>query len=278
MATRADVSARKPYDIISEPTGTDYGALLRSAIPQCDAGILVFPAGDPSPQSRLLMDRLGANVLSDTSAPMGKIVRFTLNAQVVDILTDTVSSLYQWRKPDLPEDLCLFRRDGSPWLVTVSAEGFGYIEVTPFEKLLLGRNAPELPAALAHQGARDAILAVFERRLESILEDLTVALSDYSRTLVDDGREGLVAALGEWLDSGESSRVSVALEVISRVGLDELFEEIEALEALARGGLITVPTVFTHNSVLSQRWKQLHQARLQRVLDSLDGGDTADES
>ncbi len=264
----ADASARKPYDIISEPTGDNYRGLLVSALSQCDSGVLVAAPGDASERTEAFMAEMRPHIVSENAVPIGTIIRFTLNPASFGILAATVPGLYGWRQPELPGDLCLFRRDGAPWLVTVASERLGYVEVTPFEKLLLGRNAAGLPASLANQGARDAVLAMFERRLESALDDLTALLSDYAQALVDDGRDGLVDALGQWLDSDEPSRVAVALDVAAAVGLDELYDEVVKLRQSAQRA-VGAPPVFRTSSVLSSRWTEMHRHRLERVMEAL---------
>jgi hypothetical protein len=57
-------------------------------------------------------------------------------------------SLYQWRYPDLPEDLCLLRSDETSWLVTVAHEDIGYFELFEDEWLRLQKNLPGLAATL----------------------------------------------------------------------------------------------------------------------------------
>ena len=113
----------------------------------------------------------------------------------------------------------------------------GYLEVSPFEKLLIGRTAPGLIAVLAHQSARDAILAYMERRFESNVASLTEQLTEYARIVIGDGREGLVDALEDWMRSGEEARISAALEVARALRLVELRDTVavDAARDDARG-------------------------------------------
>jgi hypothetical protein len=167
---RVDVSARKIYDVIDEPVGPEYDALLDTALTQCSTLVLsVRPDG---------LEATAADVLEKLephrqAAPGDAVARFALDRDTVSILKQAARGLYAWRSPVLPANLCLLRGDGSPWLVSIAAERLGYLELTPFEKLLLGRAAPGLAAVLAHQAARDAILAYFERRYEAQVESLT---------------------------------------------------------------------------------------------------------
>ena len=172
-------------------------------------------------------------------------MRYALSRESVTVLQEATGGLYGWQHPGLPDNLCLYRGDGSPWLVSSAGAHIGYLEVSPFEKLLIGRTAPGLIAVLAHQSARDAILAYMERRFETNVATLTEQLTDYARIVIADGREGLVDALEDWMRSGEEARVSAALEVARALRLVELRETVAAMLRAAvqrrRGGPRGVP-------------------------------------
>ncbi len=57
-------------------------------------------------------------------------------------------SLQDWLHPDLPEDLCLLRQDGEPWLVSVTHEGDFYLRMTDGEWRRFSRLAPTLQSML----------------------------------------------------------------------------------------------------------------------------------
>jgi hypothetical protein len=66
---------------------------------------------------------------------------YALEDASVSILTTTVAGLYEWVAP-LPEDLCLLRAGGAPWLVSVAHEQDAYIEATRGElRDLLSRHS-----------------------------------------------------------------------------------------------------------------------------------------
>src|SRR5207237_1584273 len=172
---------------------------------------------------------LAPHLGSTSYASAVSIHRYTLNRESVATLKAAARGLYAWRQPKLPQDLALLRADGSPWLVSIAAEQLGYLELAPFEKLLLGRAAPGIAAVLAYQAARDAILAYFERHIESHIDALTIDVEQYAHTVIDEGRDGLVDALAGWLASGEEARVHVALEAAGSLRLTELRGDILAL-------------------------------------------------
>jgi hypothetical protein len=266
-STRVDVSARKTYDVIDEPVGPEYDALLDSALTQCSTLVLTMRHDGEEPRARAVVDELGPHRLQDGA--QGPVLRYRLSRETVAILKRSARGLYAWRHPALPENLCLLRADGTPWLVSISAERLGYLELTPFEKLLLGRAAPGLAAVLAHQAARDAILAYFERRYETHVEALTAEVERFARTVVEEGREGLVDAMADWIESDDPARVSAALDVIGAVGLTELRGEVAALSRAVIADTAPAPRVYRSNLVLRERWKARRSRQVQRVLDQL---------
>jgi hypothetical protein len=269
-AAQSDLSARKPYDIIDEPVGADYWGLVDGALPHCNSGVVRADRSVLEADGVAVLDELAPFSLGESaSSSLGNVMRFTLNVETAAILKSATNHLYGWREPVLPSDLCLFRFDGSPWLVTVAAERLGYVELTAFEKLLLARTAPELPNTLALRAARDAVLAVFEQRYESALEPLVAELTGHAAAFLDDGRDGLVEALGIWLHASDSTRISVALDVICGLGLDEFVEEVEDLRNDAYSGRINAPSVFDSNMVLLHRWLAQFKAQLDRTLEVL---------
>ena len=209
--SRSDVSARKTYDLLDEPTGPDYAGLLECALVQCTTAVLTVPAGEMDPEGQATVESLARFQQAKSITAAGSLVRYALSRESVTVLQEATGGLYGWQHPGLPDNLCLYRGDGSPWLVSSAEAHIGYLEVSPFEKLLIGRTAPGLIAVLAHQSARDAILAYMERRFESNVTTLTEQLTEYARIVIGDGREGLVDALEDWMRSGEEARISAAL-------------------------------------------------------------------
>lgn len=268
-STSVDVSARKTYDLIDEPVGADYHALLDCALSQCDAGVLVVRGEQHSPALQAFRAQLAPFVRAETSGAMGTVIRFALTRDSVQLLKASAAGLFAWHAPDLPDDLCLMRADASPWLVSISSERIGYVELSPFEKLLLGRAAPGLAAVLAHQAARDAILAYFERRLEGHLESLSRELTQYCQTVIGEGREGVVDAVGDWLRSEDFTRVAVALEAVRELRLVELRDDVAELRRSSVGEGAAIPAVYRSNLVLRERWKARHLRTLDGVLAAL---------
>ncbi|GAC1337791.1 MAG: hypothetical protein NVSMB29_02680 [Candidatus Dormibacteria bacterium] len=269
MRSSADVSARKTYDLIDEPVGGDYRSLLDVALPHCDSAVLGVDA-QPSPEATAALALLEPFATQPPSAG-GGIRRFRFSRESVPVLKQLAGGLYDWRGPDLPSDLCLLRSDGTPWMVSVAAQRLGYIELAPFERLLLTRTAPGLAAVMAHQGAKDAVLAVFERSFESRVEALSHDMRTYAGAVVDESREGLVDALRDWLESDEQARMTVAVELAAALRLDELRDDIAEIRDSLAADPELAPAVYSHNAVLRDRWRARFLRQLQEALRGFDG-------
>jgi len=66
------------------------------------------------------------------------------DGDVAHALGSAAHNLFQWQQPALPEDLCLLRADGSPWLTTISHERDAYLSLTDPELDQLSRRCPDL--------------------------------------------------------------------------------------------------------------------------------------
>jgi hypothetical protein len=88
----------------------------------------------------------GTMLLSDDSA---LVSRYSLTPQTSAILGGAVEGLFEWIGPGLPEDLCILRADGSPWLVTIAHERDAYLELRDGERATLTENVPSLRLSAA---------------------------------------------------------------------------------------------------------------------------------
>lgn len=143
------------YDIVGNPSGLTYRALLQASLPFCTS---VTVAARPS----LGLNATGRNVISQlapfltreyeaSSWPGTRLLRgtatvyqFRLTGQVVDAMSQTSDSLFSWIQPDLPEDPCFLRASGEPWLVTISHEHDAYLDLTEDETNYVRANVPGL--------------------------------------------------------------------------------------------------------------------------------------
>lgn len=150
------MTAKFIYNISKEPNGALYNRILETAVQFCDSGLLVLrETVNVEPSAIRVINAFQSFMLQQTTetkwpgtellgGETATVYRFRLCAATVEILNKTVSGLYSWQQPDFPEDLCLLRQDGCPWLVSIAHEGDSYFEMTPDEKDALLTQIPEL--------------------------------------------------------------------------------------------------------------------------------------
>jgi hypothetical protein len=265
--TATDVTARRTYELIDEPVGREYRNLVEAALAEGATGMLTVGAGEMSETGRRVVESLYPHLAAaPMRGPGGSLLRFRLGEASSALLLSASDRLFAWRRPALPDNLCFFRSDGGPWLVTIAAERLGYIELTQLERVRLAHQAPQLASVLAYQAAREAVLATFERRLEERVDPLVDELLGYARPLASsgEGRDSVADALQVWVLSDDDLRVEVALEMIASLRLDVLRREVSQLRALLDDE-DSVPAAVAGNSVLRERWR----ARRRRLIDGV---------
>lgn len=129
------------YTLGDEPTGRAYRALLDYALGTCNSALVVVRSADESEAAKAILERLrpyviserresrwpGTELLDDTAS----VVKFRYDRAVADVLKMGTDHLFGWIEPGLPEDLCLIRPDGRPWLVSIAHEHDGYLDLDP---------------------------------------------------------------------------------------------------------------------------------------------------
>lgn len=143
------------YSFTREPKDDVYQKLIDYALPYCENIVLVIrPSLPMSPAVSDVLNRLapflveaietsewpGTKLLDETA----RVYRYKFTFESAPILKQAAPSLYGWTQPQLPEDLCLMRADGSPWLVSIAHEMDGYLELSVEEKNNLLVALPEI--------------------------------------------------------------------------------------------------------------------------------------
>ena len=64
------------------------------------------------------------------------------------VLVEVTDGLYGWLHPNLPEDLCLIRPGGDPWLVSIAHEKDSYFELSDEEYDDLVKTIPSIKDCL----------------------------------------------------------------------------------------------------------------------------------
>jgi hypothetical protein len=151
---------RKMYNLVEEPRGNTYRAMLMFAQKICPYFLLVErPEIDTNSEGRAVLQSLGRFLIEQTETrewpgtvllrdDMATVSIFEFSLEAMRILLDTTDSLYEWRLPSRPSDLCLLRPDRSAWLTTISHDGDAYLKITENEKSELVSKIPELEALL----------------------------------------------------------------------------------------------------------------------------------
>ena len=132
-------------NFVGDLSTEDFRAILRHSLDICALGLFVERQGLPASEHERLFRRRCApyvvEVREQSEWPgtrlfdsVATVVYFDLNDKVVELLTSDKGSVFDWRWPDMPEDLCLLRMDGSVWFGSISHEHDAWLNVTPLEK------------------------------------------------------------------------------------------------------------------------------------------------
>lgn len=148
------------YNLIIEPRDRLYFELLDFAFEECGFFLLVTDRENRqlSPQGKKVLDELfpylsreelrsewPGTVLINNKVP---VYTYHFTPESSKILKKVASRLYQWQRPELPDDLCLLRPDETPWLVTIGHENDSYFVLTEEEKIRLFRAIPDFETML----------------------------------------------------------------------------------------------------------------------------------
>jgi hypothetical protein len=150
---------RNIYTLLSDVEGQVYVRLLDHSLDCCDSFILVTRHSIVASASAMaVLDRLepylvcaeessewpGTQLLGSTA----RVYRYKLTSDTIFILGEVAERLFDWQQPELPEDLCLIRPDGNPWLVTIAHEEDAYLNLSNDERAALTESIPILSLQL----------------------------------------------------------------------------------------------------------------------------------
>jgi hypothetical protein len=143
------------YNLLGDVKGATYARLLAAGLSVCESFILVIRHSiDVDASARAVLDKLepflikreessewpGTQLFDHTA----QVNTFALSPATMSVLIEASEGLFSWTQPELPEDLCLFRKDGEPWLVTIAHEKDGYLVLSPNESAALTESIPTL--------------------------------------------------------------------------------------------------------------------------------------
>lgn len=142
-------SAVLPYWIIAEPQRQSYEALIRFCAKIGAFGTLadLFPTNKAGKEARAsFIDKAGSSTLGIEMVerwPIGEpqsgggkptpLWKLDLTDDLVNLLVNSLRGLFGWQSPKLPEDLAVYRHDGTVLLGTVAHEHIGWMNLTSEE-------------------------------------------------------------------------------------------------------------------------------------------------
>jgi hypothetical protein len=147
--------AKTTYDFEKDPSQALYSDLITFALGLSQLALLVFrPEMDLTANGQAVLNSLTPYLESKEKSARwpgteifgseAYLFYFRLTLGSAHILQTATDHLFGWHQPDLPEDLCFFRQDRTPWLVTIAHESDAYLSLTDQELQQLSRALPEL--------------------------------------------------------------------------------------------------------------------------------------
>jgi hypothetical protein len=161
---------RSQYTVVSELAGQVYQKLLTFALGHIVEMSFVI---SPLLQKRELIDEIGPegrDVLNSLQPYLSNfrlvsewpgtmrgeanvgLYRYKYCQEVLNVMVEAAESLYGWRQPSLPEDVCLYTANGV-WLGSVSHEHDCFVRLTEQEKRDLLNEIPEIGLRLDEQAS-----------------------------------------------------------------------------------------------------------------------------
>ena len=151
--------SRAVYNLLDDVKGEPYLRLLHHALSYCDSFILVIRRSiDVDASAAALLNRLEPSLISSEESSewpgtqlldsTALVNTYKLSPNTAADLAEVADGLFSWCQPRLPEDLCLIRKGGDPWLVTIAHEEDAYMVLSPEESTALTESIPTLSLRL----------------------------------------------------------------------------------------------------------------------------------
>lgn len=147
----------KTYSLVREPRPLELRNLLMIGMSEANELLLVErPELGLSANGRAFLDSLSGELIEKAersewpgTALMGGVAwvyRYRVTEDLCRKFLAACDQLYGWRQPAFPEDPCLLRTEGEPWLVTISHERDAYLSLTETQARDVRSVVPELLA------------------------------------------------------------------------------------------------------------------------------------
>jgi len=146
---------RKTYDIVEEPQGDLYKALLDYCNAHASVVLLVLREVDwIETSAHTFLEQFQSTLISQEQATdwpgtrltagTATVFRYHITSDLINHLKTDVEGLYEWQQPERLEDLCFLREDGTTLLATITHENDAYLELSSEEYIDLLRLLPTL--------------------------------------------------------------------------------------------------------------------------------------
>lgn len=155
---------RKTYDISKKLQREDYQLLLDYALEWCTKCSFVtrFDLGSSenmqlfiSKMENYLLSKYETDIWPGTHILVYALIRvYSYEQKVVTVLKHVSNLIYDWQQPDIPEDMCIYRSDGSVWLGSIAHEKVAWLNLSKTELDLLHDSSPRLFGLLAKRGTK----------------------------------------------------------------------------------------------------------------------------
>jgi hypothetical protein len=147
------------YRIVEEPTAANYGLLLDFMRDRATTmSLALVGSGRKSRRAQACLDELrpylvdasesaewpGTRLMEGYSALLH---RFSVSSSSVAVLRNAADGLYSWQAPELPDDLCFYRADGTALLGSTAHERESELRLERAEYAALLRLAPGIQMA-----------------------------------------------------------------------------------------------------------------------------------
>jgi len=142
---------------IEEPVGSAYKELIKLCSDYCDRFLLVRRSSvGLSPHGLKLLEQLHPELIAENLSrtwpgtillgEKAQVLFFRVSESSLQVL-EGADSLFAWTQPDLPEDLCFLRSDGTAFMTTIAHERDCYLELSK-EELQDALTRPAVSAIL----------------------------------------------------------------------------------------------------------------------------------
>jgi hypothetical protein len=136
------------YDFTEPVSGPASLELLTKGLDCCSSGLVVVRAelNDHGLSFLAALRPFTTEIADKTEWPgtrlfghTAKVHRFVLNEESIELLESRSKAVFDWYYPDLPEDLCLLRRDGTTWFQSTVHESWAALWLAAEEAASLER-------------------------------------------------------------------------------------------------------------------------------------------